>query len=264
MAKFLQDTSLIILFFLSIADICITLITQTLFAVLIGRFFDQICTLDIIAQFFAVFLTYVSGYGIACFGFDVYARMCFPKRNHLMVTKKRLFAALTFICLISFFQGIFYALGTQYNVFEYASKVVVGIDSVVIFLVILTQILAVKVAKDHSKNSENRTLFSKFDWMLTKFVSKILRVWFSFLVTYFVISVCFLLLNKKEKDGESWLNFALHCGYLLSYFNSVFNALIFLKMNKSQNLKIHVFCRNVRARPQDPVRCRRQDQENVS
>ena len=264
MAKFLQDTSLIILFFLSIADICITLITQTLFAVLIGRFFDQICTLDIIAQFSAVFLTYVSGYGIACIGFDVYARMCFPKRHHLMVTKKRLFAALTFICLISFFQGIFYALGTQYNVFEYASKVVVGIDSVVIFLVILTQILAVKVAKDHSKNSENRTLFSKFDWMLTKFVSKILRVWFSFLVTYFVISVCFLLLNKKEKDGESWLNFALHCGYLLSYFNSVFNALIFLKMNKSQNLKIHVFCRNVRARPQDPVRCRRQDQENVS
>ena len=101
--------------------------------------------------------------------------------------------------------------------------------------------------------------------MLTKFVSKILRVWFSFLATYFVISVCFLLLNKKvEKDEESWLNFALHCGYLLSYFNSVFNALIFLKMNKSQNLKIHVFCRDVRVRPQDPVRCRRQNQENVS
>ena len=103
MAKFLQDTSLIILFFLSIADICIALITQTLFAVLIGRFFDQICTLDVIVQFFALFLTHVSGYGIACIGFDVYAHMCFPKRHNLLVTKKILFAALTFICLISFF-----------------------------------------------------------------------------------------------------------------------------------------------------------------
>ena len=129
MAKFLQDTSLIILFFLSIADICIALVTQTRFAVLIGRFFDQICTLDIIAQFFALFLTHVSGYGIACIGFDVYARMCFPKRHNLMVAKKILFAALTFICLISFFSRNFYALGTQYNVFEYASKVVLGIES---------------------------------------------------------------------------------------------------------------------------------------
>ena len=95
----------------------------------------------------------------------------------------------------------------------------------------LTHILAVKVARDNCKNSENRNLFSKFDFMLAKFVLNIFRLRFSFLATYFLISACCLLLNKKlGKDGKAWLNFALHCRYFLSYSNSVFNSLIFLKM----------------------------------
>ena len=53
-----------------------------------------------------------------------------------------------------------------------------------------THIFAMKVARDHRKNSETQNLFSKYDFMLTKFVSKILRVKFLFLVTYIVISVC--------------------------------------------------------------------------
>ena len=82
----------------------------------------------------------------------------------------------------------------------------------------LTHILAVKVARDNCKNSENRNLFSKFNFMLTKFVLNIFRLRFSFLATYFLISACCLVLNKKiEKDGKSWLKFALHCGYFLSY-----------------------------------------------
>ena len=91
---------------------------------------------------------------------------------NLMVMKRRVFVASTIICLISFFQGIIYVLGTQYDVYEYVKKVVLGIDFVVIFLVILTRILTIKVARDHCKNLENLNLFSKFDRMLTKFVSK--------------------------------------------------------------------------------------------
>ena len=134
-----------------------------------------------------------------------------------MVTKRRILVALILISLISFFQGICYVLGTQYNVYEYTRRVVLGIDSIVVFFVFLTHILAIKVTKDHCKNSENRNLFGKFDWMLTKFVSKILTVKLSFLVIYIVISACYFLMNKKvEKDGKSWFNFALHSGYLLS------------------------------------------------
>ena len=132
-------------------------------------------------------------------------------------------------------------------------------------LVFLTHILAIKVAKDHCKNSENQNLFTKFDWMLTKFVSKILIVKLLFLVIYIVISVCYFLMNKKvEKNGRSWLNFALHSGYLVSYCNSFSHALLFLKMSKSKNLKMHVFCRSARVRPQDTPGCRHQNQEVVS
>ena len=82
MAKFLRDTSLIFLLYISIADICTTLMSQTLFAVLIGRFSDQTCTLDMIAQFVVVFLIHASGYGVACIGFDV-ACACVLARDTL-------------------------------------------------------------------------------------------------------------------------------------------------------------------------------------
>ena len=100
---------------------------------------------------------------------------------------------------------------------------------------------------------------------MTKFVSKIFRLRFSFLVTYNVISVFFLLMNKKvKKDGKSWLKFALHSGYLLSFCNLFFNALLFLKMNGSQNLKLNLFPRFARVKPEDPLACRPQNQEVVS
>ena len=72
-------------------------------------------------------------------------------------------------------------------------------------------------------------------------------------------------MNKKvKKDGKSWLKFALHSGYLLSLCNLFFNALFFLKMNESQSLKLNLFPRFARVKPEDPLACRPQNQEVVS
>ena len=53
MTKFFENTSFILLFFLSISDICLALITQSLFAILIGKYFERShCTFEMIVQFF--------------------------------------------------------------------------------------------------------------------------------------------------------------------------------------------------------------------
>ena len=52
MTNFIRNTSLILLFFLSISDTCLALITQTLFAILIGKYSDKsYCTFEMIVQF---------------------------------------------------------------------------------------------------------------------------------------------------------------------------------------------------------------------
>ena len=247
MTKFTRNTSLILLFFLSISDICLALITQTLFAILIGKYSDQsYCMFEMVVQFFAIFLTHTSGYTIACIGFDRYARMRFLNKYSLVVTKRKVSVALTVICLLSFFQAMLYVLGTKYNIFQTTKKVAIGIDFVIAFLVISIYLLTIKIVRDYHMNSQNRNLLSKTNRTVTRLASKILLAIFLFYISYISISTCHFLLDKKvKKDEKSWLNFALHFGYILTYCNSFVNAILFLTMNKNAKFKILTFLHTI-------------------
>ena len=247
MTKFVRNTSLILMFFLSISDICLALITQTIFAILIGKYSDQsYCMFEVIVQFFAIFFTHTSGYTIACIGFDRFARMRFLNRYSLVVTKRRVSVALTVICLLSFFQAMLYVLGTKYDIFETTKKFAISIDFVIAFLVISIYLLTIKIVRDYRMNSQNRDLLSKTDRTVTRLASTILLAILLFYISYIVISTCHFLLDKKVKeDAKSWLNFVLHFGYILTYCNSFVNAILFLTMNKNAKFKILTFIHTI-------------------
>lgn len=245
MTKFLRNTSLLLLFFLSVSDICLALITQTLFVILIGQYSDQsYCTFEIIVQFFAIFLTHTSGYTVACIGFDRYARMRYLNRYSTVVTRKRVFTAFSFICSLSFFQAMLYVIGTKYYVFEKTKKIAVGIDFIIALTVIGIYLVTMKVVRDYRMNSQNRGLLSNVDRTMTRLASKILLTILVFYGAYIVISIFYFLVHKKfDNSRKSWLNFALHFGYVLTYCNSFVNAVLFLTMNKKAKSKIFEFFR---------------------
>ena len=245
MTKFIRNTSLLLLFFLSVSDICLALITQTLFTILIGQYSDQsYCTFEIIVQFFAIFLTHTSGYTVACIGFDRYARMRYLNRYSTVVTRRRVFTALSLICALSFFQAMLYVIGTKYDVFEKTKKLAVGIDFIMALTVIGIYLLTIKVVRDYRMNSTNRDLLSNVDRTITRLASKILFTILVFYGAYIVISIFYFLMHKKfENNRKSWLNFALHFGYVLTYCNSFVNAVLFLTMNKKAKSKILEFFR---------------------
>ena len=240
MAKFVRNTSLILLFLLSISDIFLALITQTLFAILIGGYADQTyCTFEMIVQFFAIFLTHTSGYTIACIGFDRYARMSYLNKYSVVVTRRRVFTASFIIYLLSFFQGLLYVLGTKFDVFEKMKQVAVGIDFVIALFVVGIYLLTIKVVKEHRNNSQNRDFLANVDRKITHLAAKILLAVLILYGAYIVISVCHIILDKKLKgNAKAWLNFALHFGYLLTYCNSFTNAVLFLTMNKDNFYEI--------------------------
>ena len=240
MAKFMRNTSLILLFLLSISDIFLALITQTLFAILIGGYADQTyCTFEMIVQFFAIFLTHTSGYTIACIGFDRYARMRYLNRYSLVVTRKKVLTTSFIIYLLSFLQGMLYVLGTKFDVFEKLKQVAVGIDFVIALFVVGIYLLTIKVVKEHRNNSQNRDFLANVDRKITHLAAKILLAVLILYGAYIVISVCHMILDKKLKgNAKAWLNFALHFGYLLTYCNSFTNAVLFLTMNKDNFYEI--------------------------
>ena len=240
MAKFMRNTSLILLFLLSMSDIFLALITQTLFAILIGGYADQTyCTFEMIVQFFAIFLTHTSGYTIACIGFDRYARMRYLNRYSLVVTRKKVLTTSFIIYLLSFLQGMLYVLGTKFDVFEKLKQVAVGIDFVIALFVVGIYVLTIKVVKEHRSNSQNRDFLANVDRKITHLAAKILLAVLILYGAYIVISVCHMILDKKLKgNAKAWLNFALHFGYLLTYCNSFTNAVLFLTMNKDNFYEI--------------------------
>ena len=243
MAKFMRNTSLILLFLLSISDIFLALITQTLFAILIAGYADQTyCTFEMIVQFFAIFLTHTSGYTIACIGFDRYARMRYLNRYSVVVTRRRVFTASFIIYLLSFFQGLLYVLGTKFDVFEKAKQVGLGIDFVIALFVVGIYLLTIKVVKDHRNNSKNRNFLANVDRKIAQLSAKILLAVLILYGAYIVISVCHIILDKKLKgNAKAWLNFAVHFGYVLTYCNSFANAVLFLTMNKEAKPNILQF-----------------------
>ena len=243
MAKFMRNTSLILLFLLSISDIFLALITQTLFAILIAGYADQTyCTFEMIVQFFAIFLTHTSGYTIACIGFDRYARMRYLNRYSVVVTRRRVFTASFIIYLLSFFQGLLYVLGTKFDVFEKAKQVGLGIDFVIALFVVGIYLLTIKVVKDHRNNSKNRNFLASIDRKIAQLSAKILLAVLMVYGAYIAISVCHIILDKKLKgNAKAWLNFAVHFGYVLTYCNSFANAVLFLTMNKEAKPNILQF-----------------------
>ena len=243
MAKFMRNTSLILLFLLSISDIFLASIVQPLFAILIGGYADQTyCMFEMVVQFFAIFITHTSGYTIACIGFDRYARMRYLNRYSLVVTRRRVFTASFIIYLLSFFQGMLYALGTKFDVFQKTKQIGVGIDFTIALFVVGIYLLTIKVVKEHRNNSKNRNFLASTDRKITQLAAKILLAVLIFYGAYIAISVGHIILDKKLKgNAKAWLNFAVHCGYVLTYCNSFTNAVLFLTMNKEAKPNILQF-----------------------
>ena len=116
---------------------------------------------------------------------------------------------------MKFFQGKLYFFGTKYDVLEYAIKFTFGLDSMMIFFIILSYTISLQKV---IKNLKNQNLFGKCDWMLIKSVSEILGVQFTFLITSVRISVCsFLMEGKMENHGKT----LLFRSQILCRFNSL-------------------------------------------
>ena len=175
MKKFIRNTSLILLYFLSVSYTCLALKTHTLFAILIGKYSEKLyCKFEMIVQFFAILLTHMSWYTIACIRFDRCAHMRFLSRYSLVVTRRRVSLALSLIFLFCFFQTMLYWLGTKYDVFTITKQVAIGTYLLIAFFVVILYLLTIKIVRDHHMNFQNRDLLSKTDRAVTQLASKIL------------------------------------------------------------------------------------------
>ena len=243
-SKFCQNTSsYILLFYLSMSDCFSALVAQPLYLILIARYFDQpYCKIEIVVNFFAVFLPHNSGYIVAAIDFDRYMRMRFLNRYHHVVTKQRTLISYCTITLVSLCEGLLYTLGTELNIFNICKTAVYVIDFFVIASVTTIYLLAVKVVKDYQKDSRNKSLFRNVNRSVTILASRILAIILILCGTYIIVSITYtILLTKVGLTGKSWLNFGIFLAYLITYCNSFANATLFLTTYKRSREKVFSF-----------------------
>ena len=234
LTKQTDNPSLKLILLLSISDCCLAVIVQPLFAVMMLMYpSTQNCNLEMAVQFFGIFFTHTSAYIIALIGFDRYARVKFLTRYSSVMRASRIKKAVIATIFLSLIQASIYVLGTAFQIFETTKKVAVAVDFIIVLIVVVFTIMAMQAVKTHRKNAENQSMMEVVDKTMTRLASKILLT----IVIFYVIYVIIAFLHSAQAENatsakRSWLEFSLFAGYLLTYTNSLVNALIFLSVNE--------------------------------
>ena len=243
----LQNISLRLILFLSISDLCLALVSQTLFTVMLSNFSDKDhCEFDSIVNFFAIFLTHTSGYTIVLIGYDRFARMKYLNKYSVIVTKRRVHIALVVFTLLSLTQASLYPIGTMYSIFPKTKIIAVFIDVIIGGAALCLYIATIFIIKRHRRNAQNRQLLENVDKAVTRLASLILLAIIIFYIPYMLISVSHSVLSPKLPNihKRQTLHFVLFFGYVLTYCNSSVNAIIFLCVNgKAKNFISRKLCR---------------------
>ena len=158
----------------------------------------------------------------------------FLNTYHDVVTMQRTLVSCCTITLVSLYEGLLYTLGTELNIFDIYKTVVYVVDFFVVASVIIIDLLAVKVVKDHQKDSRDKSLFRS----VIILVSRILAIILVLYSTYIIVSITYIvIITKVGLTGKSWLNLGLFLGYLITYCNSFANAILFLTTFKRSREK---------------------------
>ena len=233
LSKQTGNPSLKLIFLLSISDCCLAVVVQSLFAVMMFKYpHTQNCAFEMVTQFFGIFFTHTSGYIIALIGFDRYARVKFLTKYSNIMTSKRIQFLVLIAIVLSVVQASLYVLGTSLSIFDKTKKVGVAVDFIIVLSVVIVTIMAVCAVKSHRRNAGNQSMMKAVDQTMTRLASKILLT----IIILYVVYVIIAFLHSAQADKStgakrSWLEFGVFLGYLLTYTNSLVNALIFLSVN---------------------------------
>jgi len=244
-SKSLHKIGYKLIFCLSVSDICLALIAQTLFAIMLIKYPDTTnCDFELSVQFFAILFTHTSGYTIALIGFDRYARIRFLNQYAEKITHKRVNAALITICALSLLQAGLYVVGTEFNFFKGAKRIAVIVDVLIALLVLLLYLLTIRAIKrGNQKPVVKSAAMQSINKSMIKVASKILLTVLLFYIPYVIISFLHTILIKRlNSKTQQILEFLLICSFIFTYCNSFVNAAIFLGVNTTaQRYFKHIF-----------------------
>ena len=235
--RLLDNNSMRLIFFLSISDCCVALISQPMFILLLTKFTES-CAFETATQFVILVPVHVSECIVVFIGYDRYCRIRYLNRYHEVVTSWKIIVAMVAAVLLAVLQALLDLIGTTFNVFEEINIISAVIDIITISIIVLTYITTVKVVKKHKQCSLNKNVLGNVDKQVTSMSQRILLALILLYTPYlFSTMMHHWIIDKSRGELRKNLNFFLFVGYGLIPLNSFANAVIFLTLNKKTRLK---------------------------
>ena len=234
-----------IMLYMSISDVCLSIITPYVGVMLLTKYKDrQNCLLEITGQFLCHFLGDFSALNIGLLAFDRYARIAYLQEYKTKMSKRRInLLTLLAICL-SLAIASFITLGTVLKMYKVFALLVFSIGGTVVFALGLINFMAMKTLNRHCTEMHSKRL----EDIRVNIVSLTKAILFTVIVFYTIylgLNLLHLFAYDRAKSfyWRGLLEFWLLFGLLLGLTNSVVNALLFIKFNKESHKLIRdIFC----------------------
>ena len=230
-----------LMLFLSLSDCSLALATQASASVLFFKS-EVSCTFEITSQFFTTLFAYLSGYIIVATSFERMININHIQQIRQNVPVKRAYLIWIICVLLAFLSDLSHTTFTvygMYNSFEHATQIMVTIALILVFLshTIMYRNVShyVGVILINTSNTERGTASNRpiYLHLTAKVVKRILTALCIAYMPYIFLNLFLRYgLNTKNPKHTSWISFEKYLTYMLVYFNSVMNAIIFILGNR--------------------------------
>lgn len=233
----LNNISIRLIFFLSIADACIGgygLSAEVIIYLRSGN--KRICQLELFSEFCMVFLGHTSAYIIGLIGFDRYFRIKYLTRYKEVVKSGRMHVALFILTLVALLQS---SLDIYFKDLNELLKIEMFMNIVGSFLVMLPYVLSVLKIRRYKKGVLFKQVLKTVDGVITQTATGIVISIIVLYIPYITINTIYIFLPNDSPIREtSWVHDIRYICYLLLHTCPFVDALIFLNYNRKCRKKI--------------------------
>lgn len=223
---------------LSISDLCIAVIVQSLVGILFTSYKQEpSCALETTTQCLTFLFGHASGFTIVAVGIDRYIHMKYLQKYATIMTKTRSKIMIGFSFAAAMGMGSAYTLSTIYDVFQWVNMVILLADFSAIVIIYVAYIEAYSKVKKHIKNTRGLRKGEKnapsYAISMITTILLILGAVFICYVPYVIAGMIgFYQVQIQERRLLPGTAFLIYLTYQLVYLNSCLNAMIFTYKNE--------------------------------
>ena len=228
-----------LIFLLSVNDLAIALVAQTLF---ITQIYGTNCTAFLVYELVSGFLPRLSGYMIGVIGIDRYIRIRYKMFKMILTTRLLIILMVLIIC-IALTQVMLITLGRLLHKKIIFHSTVLGIDIFLFIFVVCLQIRTITTTNSTTKKTKNPEILQDVHKKITKLCS---RIMISFIALYLPYEIVNCVRSKihgiVSLKTKFLLDFLFMISIIIVFLNSVANALLFLSSNvKARRFLKHAY-----------------------